>query len=93
MAEWKAKPIPPVHLNRYVIHDHLVDGRGRELAVIEAFDDDGPYYCNAVDPQGQWHRLGAGVSLPGARDWAERIAGLKPDRDLEGRIGQLRKRP
>ncbi len=65
---------------------------GQVVALLEVFYEDGPFYCNAVTPQGEWKRIGAGSTWEGTRDWAERVAGLKPDIDLHGRHDQLKKR-
>jgi hypothetical protein len=47
----------------------------------------------ALTPAGEWMRIGAGSDYDTARDWAERITGLKVDRDLSGRGGRLKCRP
>jgi len=65
----------------YEIHDELYTPDGRCVAVLECFTSSpDTYYCNALTPSGDLVRLGAGDSLDGAKDWAERVAGLKPDR-------------
>lgn len=73
-------PIEPSKDSIHIIWDGLYIN-DRCVAMLEAFSDDGPYYCNAITPQGEHRRLGAGVSLPRARNWAEVMVGLKPDHD------------
>jgi hypothetical protein len=51
------------------------------------------YFCNALTPAGEWMRIGAGSDYDTARDWAERVTGLKVDRDLSGRGERLKCRP
>ena len=64
----------------------------RSLRFWKCFTRTVRFYCNAVTPQGEWKRIGAGSTWEGTRDWAERVAGLKPDIDLHGRHDQLKKR-
>lgn len=67
----------------YEIHDELVDTSGQVVAVLECFATNPTiYYCNAITPSGEHKRLGTGRSLDMARDWAERVSGLKPNRPL-----------
>jgi hypothetical protein len=67
---------------------------GRVVAVLECFAKSPTvYYCNALTPAGERMRIGAGSDYDTARDWAERITGLKVDRDLSGRGGRLKCRP
>jgi hypothetical protein len=62
----------------YEIHDELYTSDGRCVAVLECFaTSPETYYCNALTPQGEHVRLGAGCSLDTAKDWAERMTGLK----------------
>ena len=52
------------------------------------------YYCNALTPAGKRMHFRAGHrAYATTRDWAERVAGLKVDRDLSGRGGRLKCRP
>ena len=42
------------------------------------------YYCHALTPAGKWMHFRAGHrAYATTRDWAERVAGLKVDRDLK----------
>jgi hypothetical protein len=67
----------------YEIHDELYTPDGHCVAVLECFASNPTvYYCSALTPAGDRVRLGAGNGLDTAKDWAERIAGLKPDRPL-----------
>jgi hypothetical protein len=78
----------------YEIYDELCTPDGRVVAVLECFAmSPTVYYCNAVSPAGKHMRLGAGSSYDTTRDWAERVTGLKVDRDLIGRGGRLQCRP
>lgn len=62
----------------YEIHDVLVTADGRCVAELECFSmRPHVFYCNALTPEGQHHRLGGGYrDLVGAKLWAERITGL-----------------
>lgn len=67
----------------YEIHDELYTADGRCVAVLEVFTTNPEvFYCNALTPEGEHKRLGAGTNYDTTKDWAERIAGLKPDRPL-----------
>ena len=78
----------------YEIYDKHYSPDGRVVAVLECFAKSPTvYYCNALTPAGEWMRIGAGSDYDTARDWAERITGLKVDRDLSGRGGRLKCRP
>jgi hypothetical protein len=67
----------------YEIHDELYTPDGRCVAVLECFATSPTvYYCNAITPQGELVRFGAGRSLDTTKDLAERGTGLKPDRPL-----------
>jgi hypothetical protein len=76
----------------YAIYDELYAPNGQRVAVLEVFSDDGPCYCNALTPAGVTARIGVGSTYEDTRDWAERVAGLKPDIDLIGRPGGLKRR-
>jgi hypothetical protein len=66
----------------YEIHDELWTHDGRRVAVLECFTyNPDIFYCNAITPAGR-RQFGAGHSLDIAKDWAERVVGLKPDRPL-----------
>lgn len=61
------------------IHDELIAPDGRCVAFVQCFSSNPDvYYCNAMTPDGEWRRLGAGFDYQGTRDWAERQTGLKP---------------
>jgi hypothetical protein len=66
----------------YEIHDELLIADGRCVAVIECFvTNPMVYYCNAITPAAQrWLRVD--LNFDTTRDWAERVAGLKPDRPI-----------
>jgi len=70
------------HLD-YEIHDELYTPDGRYVAVLEcSTSSPAIYYCKALTPAGEHRRLGTCRNLDTAKDWAERITGLKPDRPL-----------
>lgn len=48
---------------------------GEAVALLEAFSISGPWYANAISPEGERHRLGAGISLAGAVQWCEVTTG------------------
>ncbi len=48
---------------------------GEAAALLEAFSISGPWYANAISPDGERHRLGAGISLAGAVQWCEVTTG------------------
>ena len=78
----------------YEIYDELCTPEGRVVAVLECFAlSPTVYYCNAVTPAGKHVRLSAAGNYDATRDWAERVTGLKVDRDLSGRNGRLKRRP
>lgn len=69
---------PSRHItSRHVIYEELADASG-VLAILEVFTSHGAVYCNAIAPNGERRRLGAGVNIVSAKDWAEGICGLKP---------------
>jgi hypothetical protein len=71
----------------YEIHDELFAPDGRCVAVLECFTTNPTvYYCNALTPAGEHRRLGAGMNLDTAKDWAERVTGMKPDRPIVPQI-------
>lgn len=81
MADWRAGSLSGD--NDYEIHEELYAPGGQCVAVIECFTTNPTiYYCNAITPAGEHRRLGAGCNLDTTKDWAERIAGLKPDRPI-----------
>ena len=49
--------------------------------------------CSAVTPAGKHVRRSFAGNYDTTRDWAERVTGLKVDRDLNGRGGKLKCRP
>jgi hypothetical protein len=72
---WQPSPhITPQH----AIYEQLADEQGHAIAILEVFDAHGAVYCSAIAPDGERHRLGAGINIVSAKDWAEGICGLKP---------------
>jgi hypothetical protein len=85
--------IPPGNTaDSYEIYDVLCAPDGRIVAILECFTHSPTvYYCNALTPAGKWMHFRAGHrAYATTRDWAERVAGLKVDRDLSGRGGRLK---
>ena len=76
----------------YEIYDELCTPDGRVVATLACFAwNPTVYYCNALTPAGKWMRFRAGHrAYATTRDWAERVAGLKVDRDLSGRGERLK---
>jgi len=76
----------------YEIYDELCTPDGRVVATLACFVwNPTVYYCNALTPAGKWMRFRAGHrAYATTRDWAERVAGLKVDRDLSGRGERLK---
>ncbi|MCJ2127686.1 hypothetical protein [Methylobacterium sp. E-045] len=72
---WHPWPLEDSH----VLRDALYVG-GNAVAIVEAFSDTGPWYANAITPEGERVRLGAGESLEGAVAWAEQTAGHRVKR-------------
>jgi hypothetical protein len=88
------RPGKPPTVEGYEIYDELCTPEGRVVAVLECFAMSTTiYYCNAVTPAGKHLRVRAGSDYDATRDWAERVTGLKIDRDLSGRAGMLKCRP
>ena len=79
----------------YEIYDELCTPDGHVVATLACFVwNPSVYYCNALTPAGKWMHFRAGHrAYATTRDWAERVAGLKVDRDLSGRGGRLKCRP
>lgn len=72
---WQPYPgITPQH----ELYEQLADEHGNAIAILEVFTSYGAAYCNAIAPDGKRHRLGAGINVVSAKDWAEGICGLKP---------------
>jgi hypothetical protein len=91
MADWRAGALSG-HED-YDIHDELYTPDGRCVAVLEVFTTNPTvYYCNALTPQGEHRRLGAGSDYDTTKDWAERVAGLRADVPLSGRRPEERGR-
>lgn len=71
---WRpSKHITPQH----AIYEELAN-ESDAIATLEVFNTHGAAYCNAIAPDGTHHRLGAGINIVSAKDWAEGICGLKP---------------
>ena len=70
---WRALPMTEQHVLRDGLHDH-----GRLVATVEAFDDDGPWYANAIAPDGQSLRGGGARTYSDAAKWCERVSGYVP---------------
>lgn len=68
----------------HVMRDALYMG-GRAVAIVEAFSDSGPWYANAITPQGERERLGPDPSLVGSIAWAEQVTGYRVKPPAEGR--------
>jgi hypothetical protein len=79
----------------YEIYDELCTPHGQVVATLACFVwNPTVYYCHALTPAGKWMHFRAGHrAYATTRDWAERVAGLKVDRDLSGRGGRLKCRP
>jgi hypothetical protein len=91
---WRPGKPPGNTADSYEIYDKLYTSDGRVVAVLECFAKSPTvYYCNALTPAGEWMRIGPGSDYDTARDWAERVTGLKVDRDLSGHGGRLKCRP
>ena len=73
----------------YEIYDELCTPDGQVVATLACFVwNPTVYYCNALTPAGKRMHFRAGHrAYATTRDWAERVAGLKVDRDLSGRGG------
>ena len=70
---------------RYEIHDELVDDQGFCVAVLECFaNNPDTYYCNALTPEGKHVRIGSCTDFAVAKDWAERVTGLKANYPILG---------
>lgn len=72
--------------DNHVLRDALYVG-GNAVAIVEAFSDHGPWYANAITPEGERIRLGPGESLVGSITWAERLTGYRVKPPAEGRAG------
>ncbi|KTS30888.1 hypothetical protein NS228_06045 [Methylobacterium indicum] len=72
----------------------LIDGM--VVALLEAFSRSGPWYANAISPEGERHRLGAGRSLSSAVQWCEVTTGyvvapastVQPPSSQESGVGE-----
>ena len=88
---WRPGMPPGDTADSYEIYDELCTPDGRIVAVLVCFTHNPTvYYCSALTPAGEWMRLGGGNNYDTTRDWAERVTGLKIDRDLSGRRGRLK---
>jgi hypothetical protein len=92
---WRPGKPPRDTADGYEIYDELCTPDGLVVAVLECFAmSPTVYYCNALTPAGKHVRHhSAGRNYDATRDWAERVTGLKVDRDLSGRGGRLKCRP
>jgi hypothetical protein len=91
---WRPGKPPGDTADSYEIYDELYTPDGRRVAILECFTSNPDvYYCNALTPAGKQVRLGAGSNYDTTRDWAERVTGLKVDRDLNGRRKKIKCRP
>ncbi|WP_156467734.1 hypothetical protein [Methylobacterium sp. Leaf91] len=63
----------------HTMRDALYVGGGA-VATVEAFSDNGPWYANAITPEGEIVRRGPGSTLEGAIAWAEQITGYRVKR-------------
>ncbi len=85
---WRPGMPPDDIPDNYEIYDELCTPDDRIVAVLACFAHNPTvYYCSALTPAGEWMRLGGGSNYDTTRDWAERVTGLKIDRDLSGRRG------
>lgn len=66
-----------IYQNSHVVNDGLFIA-GQCVAKVEAFDDDGPWYANAITLDGEMRRSGPRVSHSAAAEWCEQIAGVVP---------------
>ena len=71
---WHAYPTMPEHVMRDALY---INGLAR--ATVEAFSEDGPFYGNAIAPNGERLRFGAGSLLEDAQNWCERVTGYRVD--------------
>ena len=85
------RPGKPPTAEGYEIYDELCTSGGRVVAILECFAmSPTVYYCSAVTPAGKHVRRSFAGNYDTTRDWAERVTGLKVDRDLNGRGGRLK---
>jgi hypothetical protein len=82
MPDWRPAPPPKTHPDALCETLHAPDGQ--IVAFLEARDVAGPYYADAKTPDGIWRHSGGFGDWAAIRDWCERHAGLKPNRDLTG---------
>lgn len=62
--------------------------RGERIATVTVFEDgDGPYYAEAITPDGSCLRLGAGSTLAHAIAWSEERSGFRNAARVDGRGG------
>ena len=88
---WRPGKPAPNTADSYEIYDELCTPGGRVVAVLERFAmSPTVYYCSAVTPAGKhvWRSFVGNYDT--TRDWAERVTGLKVNRDLSGRGGMLK---
>lgn len=67
---------PRIMTSRHVVFDILYFNN-QVVATFEAFDDDGPYYVNALSPQGEARRSGPMADPVKAKLWAEMVVGMR----------------
>ena len=85
MPDWRAGQLSGY--DDYEIHDELYASDGRCVAVLECFTSNlAVYYCNAITPDGERVRIGAGCDYHRTKQWAEKVSGLsagKPSRHIK----------
>jgi hypothetical protein len=55
---------------------------GRVVAILDCLAHNPTvYHCNAMTPSGEWARISGRRNYDTTRDWAERVTGLKVNRD------------
>ena len=81
------RPGKPPTAEGYEIYDELCTSGGRVVAIPDGL------LLQRGDASGQARAAKLRRHYDTTRDWAERITGLKVDRDLSGRGGSLTCRP